>query len=110
MRVEVLYFQGCPNREPTVERLLRVLVEEDVCADIFHVEVPDNTAAQKLAFRGSPSIQINGVDLETSPEPSGSNGLCCRTYLEGSVREGIPPIELIRRAVRNARESGDESR
>jgi hypothetical protein len=102
MKVEVLYFQGCPNQAPTVERVRAVLEDEGVTADILQVEVQDSAEAESLGFLGSPSVRINGTDVEASSVATQAAGLTCRTYMDGSVREGVPPVEVIRRAVRDA--------
>ena len=104
IKVEVLYFQGCPNHEPAVERVRGVLAEEGVSAPVLQIEVLDRTSAETLRFPGSPTVRINGIDVEGTPAP-GAFGLSCRTYLDGSVLQGIPAVEVIRRAVRNAKES-----
>jgi hypothetical protein len=109
MKVEVLYFQGCPNHVPALERVRSVLVDEGVHTDVLQVEIPDDETAQALRFMGSPSVRVNGIDVEESAS-SGVIGLCCRTYLYGSVREGVPPADVIRRAIRTAREASDENR
>ena len=109
MRVEVLYFEGCPNHAPAIERVRTVLAEEGISAGVIQIEVPDARAAESLRFLGSPSIRINGMDVEDSVEVRGGTvGLSCRTYFYNSVREGVPPADLIRRAVR--RGASDETR
>lgn len=108
MKVEVFYFQGCPNHHSTVERVERVLAAEGISAEILQIEVTDAETAQSLRFAGSPSVRINGVDVEGSPP--GVAGLSCRTYLNGSIREGVPSFEVIRRAVQNAVGETDENR
>jgi len=50
MRIEILYFDGCPNRRPAVEALREVLREEGVSAEIVEVNVGDALMARKLTF------------------------------------------------------------
>ncbi len=102
MKVEMLYFQGCPNHRPTFERVKEILREEGVSADVEEVEVPDATAAQAVGFLGSPTIRINGLDIDPAARSASEFGLMCRTYTESGVRTGLPSRELIRRAVREA--------
>jgi len=104
MKIEVLYFQGCPHHVPALERVRNVLADEGVAAEVLQIEVPDAGAAESLKFPGSPTVRINGIDVE-GPETAGAIGLSCRTYMHGSLLEGVPPIEVIRRAIRNAREA-----
>jgi hypothetical protein len=107
MKVEMLYFQGCPHHEPALERVRNVLAAEGITADVLQIEVPNARAAESLRFLGSPSIRINGIDVEGLAPLTGAVGLTCRAYLHGSVREGVPPAEMIRRAIRNARKSDE---
>lgn len=102
LKIEALYIDGCPNRRVAVERVREVLGEEKVEAEIVEVNVPDEAAAQAVGFLGSPTIRINGLDVEPSARLSRAFGVMCRTYLDGSVRQGAPPKEWIRAALREA--------
>jgi hypothetical protein len=104
MRVEVLYFQGCPNHEAAVKRVQSILADEGVAADVLQIEVPDTEVAASVNFVGSPSVRINETDVERPLAAQGAVGLSCRMYMNGLVREGIPPAELIRNAIRKARD------
>lgn len=104
MKVEVLYFPGCPNHQPALERVRSVLAEEGVSAEVRQVEVADARAAEALSFPGSPTVRIDGADVEGPAATPGAAGLICRVYRSGLRREGIPPADLIRRAIRRARD------
>src|SRR5438094_3797273 len=97
MRVEVLYFEGCPNHAPTVERVRAELVSRGLPKEIEEVEIHDQ--AEALGFVGSPSVRINGLDIEQEARNLKSFGMSCRTYLEGTVRSGSPSSALIGRAL-----------
>ena len=102
MTIEVLYSPDCPNYLPAVQRVKEALLEEQVLAEIRHVEVLDAGMAAGLVFLGSPSIRVNGVDVESPARSNGVVGLCCRIYVGRNGREGAPSIELIREAIRQA--------
>jgi len=102
MKIEVLYFDGCPHHRPAVERVRRALREEGLAADVEEIKVPDAASAQALGFLGSPTIRINGKDIEPAARASVNFGLMCRTYMEGGVPAGVPPMELIRAALHEA--------
>ena len=99
MTVEVLYFEGCPNHEPAVERVREVLRAEGIVDEVKEVEVRDAQTAERLRFLGSPTIRVNGVDVEPSASSSESFGLVCRTYRDGCCQSGVPSAELIRKAL-----------
>jgi hypothetical protein len=105
MTIEVLYIADCPNYLPSVERVREALQMECTSAEIRHVEVPDAADAATRGFLGSPSIRINGVDVEPSARSGGVVGMCCRTYTVGSARDGVPSTELICQAIRQLRSS-----
>ena len=98
MRIEVLYFEGCPNYVPTLDRLRKVLREESVNVDVQEVEVKNAAAAERLRFIGSPTIRINGLDIEADARSGEGVGLACRRYADG-----LPSEEIIRAALLEAR-------
>ncbi|MGQ9635344.1 MAG: DF family (seleno)protein [Bryobacteraceae bacterium] len=102
MKVEILYFEGCPNHAPAVERVREVLREEGLAADVVEVNVRDEAAARALGFPGSPTIRVDGLDVEPAARSAKDFGMMCRTYTEGSRRAGLPPSEMIRQALREA--------
>lgn len=103
MRIEVLYLPGCPNHGPAVERLRTVLASEGITADVVEIAVNDAAASESLNFLGSPTIRVNGTDVEVPLTVASPAGLSCRTYIDGAKTEGVPPIGLIRRALSKAR-------
>ena len=102
MRIEVLYFDECPNHSPAVDRIRDVLKEEGIAADISEVKISDERTAQTIGFLGSPSIRIDGRDIEPAARSSKDFGMMCRTYLEEGKRVGLPSRESIRAAIREA--------
>ena len=99
MRVEVLYFEGCPNLAPTVERVRAELLSHGLPKEIEEVEIHNQAEAKAFGFLGSPSVRINGLDIEREARNLKSFGMSCRTYLEGTVRSGSPSSDLIGRAL-----------
>ena len=98
MRIEILYFAGCPNFEPALERVRQVAAALGVDASLEQVEIGSVAEAQHLRFPGSPTIRIDGRDVETGAAARGDFALSCRTY-GGS---GVPPREWIEAALRSA--------
>jgi hypothetical protein len=103
LRVEVLYVADCPSHAPTVTLLKSVLAAEGIEAEVNEVLVVDAQMASDLKFLGSPSIRIDGLDI--AAESSKRGALACRLY-PGSPLIGVPPIDMVRRAVVKARERG----
>ena len=99
MKIEVLYFEGCPNHLPTVERVREALHKMGQHDEIREIEVDSQDKAEATAFLGSPSVRINGVDIEPSARGARAFGLTCRTYIDGATRTGLPSHELISAAI-----------
>ena len=104
MKVEVLYFKGCPNHEPAVEQVRKALQNEGLPILVNEVEITDPAMAQKFGFLGSPSIRIDGIDVEPGAREIKSFGFGCRTYSDDEGRRsGLPPVGLIQQAARERR-------
>jgi mercuric ion transport protein len=91
MKVQVLYFQGCPNHKPAVNLIRSV----DPDAMVEEVEVNSPADAERLRFLGSPTILVDGIDVEPSARNRTDFGFSCRTY-DG---RGLPSRELIAAAL-----------
>ncbi len=88
MLVEVLYFDGCPGHErvlPTV-RILAGRVGAEVA--LRRVETTEEAAA--TAFLGSPTVRVNGVDVEPGAATRTDYGLKCRLYRTPDGLSGLP--------------------
>jgi Domain of unknown function (DUF2703) len=103
VRVEVLYVPNCPHHPTAVKQLEAVLDAEGIPVEIHQVAVTDAKTAQALKFRGSPTVKINGRDIAGESQEPETFALACRIYA-GAKEAGLPPIEMMRNAVRDARE------
>jgi hypothetical protein len=106
MNIEILYFPDCPNYLPAVEHVQEALRQERASAAIKHVQVLDAATAAATGFLGSPTVRINGIDVEPSARSAGNPGMCCRTYCGGKGHEGAPSVALIREAIRELTNPG----
>jgi hypothetical protein len=107
VRVEVLYVADCPSHARAVEMLAGVLAEEGITAEIHQVLVTDETMARELRFRGSPTIRVEGRDVECEAAERATFAVCCRLY-HGSPQVGVPPVAMLLRALREARRQRGE--
>jgi hypothetical protein len=96
--IEILYFDGCPNLEPTVRLAREALAELGVEAEIREVRVQSPEDAERMRFIGSPSVRVNGRDIEPQAEAQTGYALSCRMYADG----GVPPKALFIQALREA--------
>jgi hypothetical protein len=96
LKIRILYLEGCPHHEPTLERLLQATDAAGIEAEIELVEVLTADQAKELRFLGSPTVQIDGKDIEPEAETRSDYGISCRIY----GPSGVPPLELIEAAIR----------
>ncbi len=107
MKIELLYFSGCPTYQET-EALIEAAVRSlAVPAEISLQEVATQEDAVRLEFLGSPTIRVDGVDIDPVARSSTDYGLKCRVYRNGNRFAVVPPTELLERAIKEARNGQD---
>lgn len=97
--VEILYFDGCPNHEPAVALVERINRELGTGAEMRLVNVPDGAAANRLRFLGSPTIRIDGVDVDPLTEQRSDYALSCRIFTTDHGPAGQPEERWVRDAL-----------
>jgi hypothetical protein len=79
VRVEFLFWEECPSHSEALALLREVMDERGVTGTIDVREVLTQGDAEDLAFPGSPTIRVDGRDVD----PEGADwppGLSCRVY------------------------------
>ncbi len=102
MRIEVLYFDGCPSHEALLPRL-RELMEQtalEVPVELKHVGSVEQ--AERERFLGSPTLRIDGRDVDPAAAERNDYGLKCRLYAHADGLRGAVPDELITGALNGA--------
>jgi hypothetical protein len=103
-RVELLWWRGCPSWEEAIE-----LVREEMAAagldpdSLEEREIDTEEAAQGEDMPGSPTIRVNGRDIQ----PPGTNpiGLTCRVYRRRDGRTSpLPDRADVRKGLERAKE------
>ncbi len=100
MKTELYYFDGCPSYQQALANLKKALRLEGLPEDVamIHVEGPEE--AQTKRFIGSPTIRIDGVDVEGTDAEKKGYGYGCRIYSENGGSAGWPSIQRILLALR----------
>ncbi|MEE8405403.1 MAG: thioredoxin family protein [candidate division Zixibacteria bacterium] len=107
MKIELLVFDGCPNSDPT-EKLIRETMSElggDVKIEV--VKVLDNYDAVAKRFLGSPSVRVNGKDLEIEEDATTQYSMRCRIYRTDESQSGLPSKEVLIKAIQSARKRSE---
>jgi hypothetical protein len=102
MKAEVLYIAGCANHQVAVDNLRGATLKQRCSLDVVQTEVHTPEQASELALLGSPSIRIEGLDIEPGARDASMFGLGCRTYLTPKGRRGAPGVDLIYDAIAEA--------
>lgn len=100
MRVEVLYFDGCPGHETLLPRLRDLMDQEGVDAPIELKSIKSAQTAERERFLGSPTLRINGEDVDATAGSRADFGLKCRLYATADGLQGAIPDELMLASIR----------
>ncbi|MCW1296747.1 MAG: DUF2703 domain-containing protein [Candidatus Parvarchaeota archaeon] len=120
MKIELLYILDCPFCLKTKELIRECLKELSVKADIKEILVDSDKKAEKYNFTGSPTIRINGKDIqeevskgrclpceELSKHSKGTTKFVrqecsfgCRIYFYKGKQYPYPPKEMIKEAIK----------
>ena len=101
MRIELLYFEGCPNWEAAMRDLEAVLNESGLTEPIALLPILTSEEAETHRFPGSPTVRVDGRDVDPEGPPNVYN-LECRIYWTDGRPMGKPPKQWISAAVRHA--------
>jgi hypothetical protein len=101
-RVEILWFDGCPNHLSA-----RALIDDVVRSGYPDAEIEsrcisNDGEARSVRFPGSPTIRVNGADIEPGFEDPGEYSLSCRVYLTSGGLRGVPPRQWLEAALDSA--------
>ena len=91
--IEVQYFHGCPYSEDMIKHVKEAMTRLEIEVEYKEVIVDTPEKAEIHKFRGSPTVLVNGSDLEGLPELDAGN-LSCRYY-----KNGLPCVEKIMKAI-----------
>jgi hypothetical protein len=99
VNIEFLYWDGCPSHPEARQLLDEVLAKHGLNVDLKVREVRTQAEADELRFPGSPTIRVDGRDVD----PDGSSGrpaLNCRIYHKTDGRPSpVPTREQLEAAL-----------
>jgi hypothetical protein len=97
--VEVLFVDGCPHHGALVSTLRDLLARTGLDAELTSRRVRSEREAVELRFLGSPTVRLDGRDVEPGAEVRTDYGMGCRLYRTADGVTGMPPDALIRGAL-----------
>lgn len=97
--VELLWFRGCANYRAARQMLEDAIAEVAPGTPIAEVDATDPAVAERLRFPGSPTIRIDGRDVDPSYVDPGDYTPRCRLYRTGDGLRGLPERRWIEDAL-----------
>lgn len=102
MKIELLYFHGCHVYKIALENIKEVIKEKGLDTEVDLKEIKNDKQALKDKFLGSPTVRINGVDIDPEAKIINKYSMTCRLYLEDGAVNELPSKKMIRQAIDKA--------
>jgi hypothetical protein len=98
-RIELLYWEGCPSHPEARQLVEDVLTELGIDATLELREVRTQAEAEAERFPGSPTIRVDGADIDAHGAV-GRPSLTCRIYRRADGRVSpVPTRDQIKEAL-----------
>lgn len=111
MQIQFLYFSGCPSYKQGLENLKQALKELQLPEDFEMINIKTDEMAKEYHFIGSPTIVINGQDIDPKARDAKVTGYKgCRIYQTEQGLKGAPTIEMIKKSPSTSLDSELDSR
>ncbi|WP_394843295.1 hypothetical protein LZC95_40380 [Pendulispora brunnea] len=98
--IEIMMFEGCPHMHAALERAHSAAASTGVASSVSVVRIGSLAEAVDRRFLGSPSVRVDGIDVEPAARGRIDFGIQCRLYPVGSGFEAAPPVTWIAAALR----------
>lgn len=99
-QVELLWFRGCTNHQAALGMVEQVVADIAPGTPILSVDATDPQVAIAHRFPGSPTIRVDGRDVDPSFQDPADYTPRCRIYWTASGPQGIPDRAWLEAALR----------
>jgi hypothetical protein len=103
VNIGVFFIEGCPGLTSITDNIQEIIAEEAVDADITLILIETLEDARRLQFTGSPTVRINGMDIEPNRQTIKDYGLRSRHYNINGKKSNYPTKNMIRDAIKNVK-------
>lgn len=100
--ISILLVNGCPGAVFAEKYINDIIAKEGIDADVNFLFIDNDKDAGKLRFIGSPTIRVNGVDVEKGFKDTGAFGINGRTYQIDGKPSNHPSKSMIEAAIKSA--------
>ena len=101
-RVELLWFRDCPNHADARRLLHEVIGEVAPGTTVADIDASDPEVAARLRSPGSPTIRVDGRDVDPRFTDPGEYTPRCRLYRTANGLRGLPERDWIEAALRES--------
>lgn len=100
----MFYTDGCPHAEQYLPQLEALLAAEGIDTPVRLHLVTSHDQARAEQFLGSPTIRINGRDVDPTARERRDYGLSCRLYTGPDGMQGTPPQQWVQSLLRTTQD------
>lgn len=93
--LELLYIDNCPHHAAFMPHLQQLLAGVSIHSPITLVRIESDEQAIAARFLGSPTLRVNGIDVDPTAPDRDTYGLQCRLYSTPEGPVGSPPDRWI---------------
>lgn len=102
MRVEILWSAGCPHYAAARALVDEITREFALSPTVEEIAVRDEAAGRRVCFPGSPTIRVDGLDVEPGWEPCADCTPRCRVYATEAGLRGLPERDWVAQSIARA--------
>lgn len=108
-RVELLWFSDCPNHADARRMVLDAMARNGIVGPLIDIDATDPVVAAEQRFPGSPTIRVDGIDVDPTYVDPGDYTPRCRLYRTSAGLRGTPDATWIETAMGAAAASRDDA-
>ncbi len=101
--ISIYFIEGCPGLSAVRDNVKEIIAEETVNAEINLVLIETREEAGRLQFTGSPTVRINGKDIDSNMKTIKDYGLRSRHYYVNGKKLDSPSKRMIRDAIKKVK-------
>lgn len=102
VKIAILFIKGCPGYTYTKKYIEEIIADEAIDAEISLIQIDNDEDARRLHFIGSPTVRVNGMDVEKGFSHTKDYGVRSRIYNVEGKPSGYPSKSMIRSAIKKA--------
>lgn len=103
IKIDILFIRGCPGYKYVKKYIEEIVTDESIYAEINLIQIEKEEDARNLHFIGSPTVRVNGEDVEKGFIDTKDYGLKSRIYYIDGKPFYYPSKSMILNAIKKAK-------